>query len=151
MGLRERLEVEMKEAMRQKQGLRLSAIRMLRAAAQNKEIDQGRPLSDNELLPVIRTMVKQRRESIEAFEKGGRTELADRERDELEILAAYLPPAPSDEEVAKVIREVVGETGAEGPKQMGIVMKECMDRLGGAADGKQVSTLVRKALTPAKD
>lgn len=150
MGLRERLEVEMKEAMRQKHEIRLSTIRMLRAAVQNKEIELGHPLSDDELLPVIRTMVKQHRESIEAFEKGGRTELADRERGELAILEVYLPPAPSDEEIAKVIREVVTETGAEGPKQMGIVMKECMKRLGGAADGKQVSALVRKALTPAE-
>lgn len=147
MGLRERLEADLKESMRARDEVRLSTIRMLRAAAKNREIELGHPLGDEELIPVIRTQAKQRRESIEAFEKGGRQNLAERERQELAILEAYLPAAPSEEEMTRVVQAVIEETGATSPKQMGLVMKGALERLGPAADGKQVNALVRRLLS----
>ncbi len=147
MGLRERLEEDLKEAMRARSEVRLSTIRMLRAAVKNREIELRHPLSDEEILPVIRTQAKQRRESIEAFEKGGRLELAEREREELALLEGYLPPAPTEEEIARVVAAVISETEASGPKAMGAVMKEALQRLGPVADGKQVSAVAKRLLS----
>lgn len=146
MDLRERLEADLKEALRAREEIRLSAIRMLRAAAKNREIELGHALTDAELVPVIRSQAKQRRESIEAFEKGGRTDLVDRERQELAVLEAYLPEAPTEEEMTRVVKAVIEETGASSLKEMGTVMKASLARLGPAADGKAVSALVRRLL-----
>ena len=147
MSLKTRLEEEMKRAMKAREEVRLSAIRMLRSAIKNKEIEIGHELSDDEVVRVVQTMCKQRKDSIEAFGKGGRQDLVDRESRELEILEGYLPPPVSEADIERVVREVVAETGAKSMKEMGTVMKEALKRLGGAVDGKQVNEAVRRVLT----
>ena len=147
MSLKARLEEEMKRAMKAREEVRLSAIRMLRSAIKNKEIEIGHELSDDEVVRVVQTMCKQRKDSIEAFGKGGRQDLVDRESRELEILEGYLPPPVSEADIERVVREVVAETGAKSMKEMGTVMKEALKRLGGAVDGKQVNEAVRRVLT----
>ena len=147
MSLKTRLEEEMKSAMKAREEVRLSAIRMLRSAIKNKEIEIGHELSDDEVVRVVQTMCKQRKDSIEAFRKGGRQDLVDKESQELEILEGYLPPPISEADIERVVREVVAETGAKSMKEMGTVMKEALKRLGGAVDGKQVNEAVRRVLT----
>ena len=147
MSLKTRLEEEMRSAMKAREEVRLSAIRMLRSAIKNKEIEIGHELSDDEVVRVVQTMCKQRKDSIEAFGKGGRQDLVDRESRELEILEGYLPPPVSEADIERVVREVVAETGAKSMKEMGTVMKEALKRLGGAVDGKQVNEAVRRVLT----
>ena len=146
MGLAERLEADMKSAMKERNEAKLLVIRMVRAAIKNKEIEIGEKLSDGEVIRVIRTMMRQGRDSIEAFEKGGRADLADKERKELDLLETYLPPPLSEADIERVVREVVAETGATDPRDMGAVMKETLKRLEGGADGKQVNTVVRRIL-----
>ena len=146
MSLKARLLEEMKRAMKAREEVRLSAIRMLRSAIKNKEIEIGHELSDDEVVRVVQTMCKQRKDSIEAFGKGGRQDLVDRESRELEILEGYLPPPVSEADIERVVREVVAETGAKSMKEMGTVMKEALKRLGGAVDGKRVNEAVRRVL-----
>jgi uncharacterized protein YqeY len=147
MSLKTRLDGDLKAAMKEKNAGRLTAIRLLRAAVQNKEIELGHALSDDEVIREIRTLVKQRGDSIAAFEKGGRLDLVESEREEKEILESYLPPPASDADIERVIQEVVDETGATGLKEMGVVMKAALARLGPAADGKRVSEAVRRILS----
>ena len=146
MSLKTRLEEEMKRAMKAREEVRLSAIRMLRSAIKNKEIEIGHELSDDEVVRVVQTMCKQRKDSIEAFGKGGRQDLVDKESRELEILEGYLPPPVSEADIERIVREVVAETGAKSMKEMGTVMKEALKRLGGAVDGKRVNEAVRRVL-----
>src|SRR4029077_5866463 len=117
---------------------------MLRAAIKNKEIEVGHDIADEEIVRLIHGMVKQRRDSIEAFEKGGRQDLVDREAREIGTLEAYLPPAASDADGEGAGQEDIAPTGAAGPKDMGAVMKEAMNRLGGSADGKRVNEAARR-------
>ena len=147
MGLKARLEEEMKTALKAREAVRLSTIRMLRSAIKNKEIELGHELLDDEVIRVVQSLCKQRHDSIEAFQKGGREDLAARERQELGILESYLPPPASGEDIERVVREVVAETGAKSMKEMGLVMKEALRRLGGGVDGKRVSEAVRRVLT----
>jgi uncharacterized protein YqeY len=147
MNLKTRLDGDLKAAMKEKNEGRLTAIRLLRAAVQNKEIALGHALSDDEVIREIRTLVKQHGDSIAAFEKGGRLDLVQSEREEMEVLESYLPPPASDAEIERVIREVVEETGAKSLKEMGVVMKAALARLGPAADGKRVSEAVRRILS----
>ena len=147
MGLKARLGEDMKTALKAREEVRLSTIRMTRSAIKNKEIEVGHELSDEEVIRVVQSMCKQRDDSIQAFEKGGRKDLADRERQELGILRSYLPPPVSGEDIDRVVGEVVAESGAKSVKDMGVVMKEAMRRLGGTADGKRVNEAVRRALT----
>ncbi|OGP84831.1 MAG: aspartyl-tRNA amidotransferase [Deltaproteobacteria bacterium RBG_13_65_10] len=144
MSLEERLANDMKAALKGREEIRLSAIRMLRAAIKNKEIELGHALSDEEVLRAIQTMVKQRKDSIEAFKQGGRPDLVERETQEMTVLEGYLPPPLSEEEIERVVREVITATGAKTAKDIGMVMKEAMKRLGGAADGKRVNEVVRR-------
>jgi len=146
MSLKARIETDMKLALKASEKVRLSTIRMLRSAIKNKEIEIGHELSDDEVVRVIQSMGKQRHDSIEAFEKGARLDLAAREREELQILESYLPPPVSAEDIERIVREVVSEIGAKSVKEMGLVMKEALKRLGGAADGKQVNEVVRRVL-----
>ncbi len=146
MGLKARLDEEMRSALKAREAVRLSTIRMLRSAIKNKEIELGHGLEDEEVVRVVQAMCKQRHDSIEAFEKGGRQDLVARERQELKILETYLPPPASGEEIDRVVREVVTETGASSVKEMGLVMKEALKRLGGTADGKRVNEAVRRIL-----
>ncbi len=147
MSLKTRLDGDLKAAMKEKNEGKLTAIRLLRAAVQNKEIELGHALSDDEVIREIRTLVKQRGDSIAAFEKGGRLDLVQSEREEMEILESYLPPPASDADIERVIQEVVAETGAKSLKEMGVVMKAALARLGPAADGKRVSEAVRRILS----
>ncbi len=141
------LDGDIARAMKAHNQVALSALRMLKAALTNKEIERGRPLEPPEALQVVASQIKQRRESIDQFVKGGRQDLADKEAAEIKVLETYLPPAMSLEEIAAEVDAAIAETGATGPKDMGRVMKAAMARLAGkGADGKTVNELVRTKL-----
>jgi uncharacterized protein YqeY len=147
MSLHDRLQEDLKQAMKSRDQLRIDVIRMIKAAVLNKEVELKKDLDDAEMSRVMTTMIKQRRESVEQFEKGNRAELAAKERKEITIIEAYLPQALSSDELVAVVQEVIRETGAKSPKDMGAVMKAVMARLAGqAVDGKQISDLVRSKL-----
>ena len=150
MNLTERIDGELKTAMREKNATKLSVLRMLKAAMTNTAIEKSGAhgeLSDADAVQVVRKQVKQRQDSIESFEKGGRAELVAKEKQELSILQLYLPQAMSGEEVAKVVRETIAEVGATSRTQMGAVMKAVQAKVAGRADGKTLSTEVQKQLS----
>ena len=150
MNLSERIDSDLKEAMRAKDATRTSVLRMVKAALKNAAIAKsgaGAQLSDAETAQVIRKQVKQRQDSIESFEKGGRAELAAKEKEELSILQSYLPQAMSADELAKIVRETIAEVGATSKAQMGAVMKALQAKVAGRADGKTLSAEVQKQLT----
>jgi uncharacterized protein len=127
---------------------RLSALRMLKAAIMNKGIEKGHDLDDAEVLQVVASLVKQRRDSIEQFTKAGRNDLVDKESGEIKVLEQYQPPAASSEEIDAAVAAAIAETGAATQKDMGKVMKAVMPKLAGkTADGKLVNEIVRKRLT----
>jgi uncharacterized protein len=147
MSLERRITDDIAAAMKAKQAERLSTLRMLKAALMNKSVEKNRALDAPEELQVVSTLVKQRRDSIEQFTAGGREDLAAKERSEIAILEAYLPPAVSDQELDEAVAAAKAETGAAGPKDMGKVMKAVMGRLAGkTVDGKKVSERVKAAL-----
>jgi uncharacterized protein len=146
MSLRERLTEEMKGAMRARDDLRLSAIRLIRSAVKNREIEVRHELDDRETSEVIATMVKQRRESIRLFQEAGRRDLVEKEEKELAVLFAFLPPQLSRAELEEVVAKVIAECGAQGSKEMGKVMKALAPHVAGRADGKTVSEVVREKL-----
>src|SRR5438477_10266507 len=149
MNLSERIDADLKEAMRAKAATRLSVLRMVKAALKNAAIEKSgaaAQLTDAEAAQVIRKQVKQRQDSIESFEKGGRAELAAKEKEELSILQSYLPQAMSAEELAKIVRETIAEVGATSKAQMGVVMKALQAKVAGRADGKTLSAEVQKQL-----
>src|SRR6184192_1950700 len=149
MTLSQRIDSDLKEAMRTKDATRLSVLRMLKSALKYSAIAKSgtqAELSDAEAAQVIRKQVKQRQDSIESFEKGGRTELAAKEKEELSILNAYLPQAMSADELAALVRETIAEVGATSKAQMGAVMKALQTRVAGRADGKTLSQEVQKQL-----
>jgi hypothetical protein len=145
-GLVERLERAVVEAMKARDALRTSALRMVRAALKNRAIDKRAPLDDGDALQVLGTLAKQRRESIEQFTAGGRQDLAEKEEAELRILQEFLPEEMGEDEVRRAVEAAVSETGAAGPRDMGKVMAALMGRLKGRADGKLVNQLVRERL-----
>lgn len=148
MTLQQRLTDEMKEAMRTGDADRLSVIRLLRANIKNKEIDKGKgqQLTEEEILQVISTAVKQRKESIEQFERGGRQDLVDKEKKEVTILQSFLPQQISDEELRIKIKEAIAQSGATDAKDMGKVMKLVVPQLVGRAEGSKISQMVRECL-----
>lgn len=147
MSLIERIQKDLTAAMKTRDALRLSVLRMVKTALKNKEIEKIRPLEDAEALQVLQTMVKQRHESVEQFRKGGRAELADKEEKEIALIEAYLPAAPSDAEMDAAIEAAVAETGANSMKQMGAVVKAARARLAEkTVDGKALSDRVRARL-----
>jgi len=149
MGYIERIQTDITAAMRAKDELRLSVLRMVKSALKNKEIEKMRPLDDMESLQVLQTLVKQRRESVDQFTKGGRNDLADKEAKEIVIIEEYLPAAPSDAEIQHAVEAAINEAGADSLKQMGAVIKAARARLEGEAiDGKVLSDRVRERLTP---
>jgi uncharacterized protein len=149
MGYIERIQTDITAAMRAKDELRLSVLRMVKSALKNKEIEKMRPLDDMESLQVLQTLVKQRRESVDQFTKGGRNDLADKEAKEIVIIEEYLPAAPSDAEIQHAVEAAINEAGADSLKQMGAVIKAARARLEGKAiDGKVLSDRVRERLTP---
>ncbi len=146
MSLLQRLDGDLKTALRESDRLRLSAIRLVKAAVKNLQIEKGRDLSDEEILSVISTLAKQRRESIEQFSKGGRNDLADQERRELAVLRAYMPEQLSPEELDSLILQAIKESSARDEKDMGKVMKVLMPRVKGVSDGKAVNSRVKELL-----
>ncbi|MBX3327027.1 GatB/YqeY domain-containing protein [Nitrospira sp. CMX1] len=148
MSLYDRLTEDLKLAMKSRDQLRMDVIRMIKAAVLNKEVELKRDLDDAEMSRVMTTLVKQRRESVEQFEKAQRQELAAKERQEIEIIEAYLPKPISPEELETLVTSVVADTGSRSMKDMGAVMKAVMARLGGqTVDGKHVSELVKRKLS----
>ena len=148
MSLSDRLTEDLKLAMKSRDQLRMDVIRMIKAAVLNKEVELKRDLDDAEMSRVMTTLVKQRRESIEQFEKAQRTELAAKERKEIEIIESYLPRPLSPQELEAIVASAVTETGSRSLKDMGTVMKAVMARLAGQSiDGKQVSDLVKSRLS----
>src|SRR5581483_7433305 len=135
------------DAMRKHEPIRLGALRMLKAAFMNREVERGRALDDDEARQVVVSLVKQRKDAIEQFTKGGREDLAKKEAAEIEVLQAYLPPAVDPALLERMVSEAITESGATSAKDMGKVMKAVMSRLAGqAVDGRAVNELVRKKL-----
>ncbi len=147
MTIQEKIQEHLKDAMRAKDSLRLDVLRGMKTAIKNKEIEKVKTLAEAEILQVLHTLVKQRKDSIEQFQKGGRLDLVSREEAELRILESYLPASVPAEEVERAVREVIAEVQATSSRDMGKVMKAVMSRFAGqVVDGKQVSDLVRAAL-----
>lgn len=147
MSLTQKIDEELKAAMKAREELKLSTLRMLKAAISNAAIQKGKSaLEDGEVLEVVAKLLKQRDESIAAFTKGNRPELAEKERKEAAFLKAYLPPGLSDEELRAIVQAAVRETGASGPQAMGAVMKAVMPKVAGRADGSKISQLVKELL-----
>ena len=137
----------MTAAMRAKDAPRLSTLRMVKAAMMNRQIEKGGELTDEEMAKMLQSLLKQRRDSVEQYEKGGRAELAAKERAEIGVIEAYLPQAATREELEQAVADAIAETGASSVKEMGAVMKAAQARLAGrAADGRVLSEIVKAKL-----
>ncbi len=147
MSIQERIEAEMVSAAKVRDKLRLSAIRMIKTAVHNKEIDLRRPMEDSEILQVLSSLTKQRADSIEQFKKGGRQDLVDKETAELKIIKEFMPEEMSEEALNALIEDTIRETEAAGAKDMGKVMKALMPKIAGKADGRVVSDKVKAKLS----
>lgn len=146
MSLKDRIQEDMKEAMRARQAERLSTIRMLLAAVKQREVDERIVLDDAAVVGIVDKLIKQRKDSIAAFRQAGRTDLVDKESAEVQVLEAYLPARLSAEQVAAAVAALVAELGAAGPGDMGKVMAAAKSRLGGQAEMAVVSAAVKQAL-----
>lgn len=146
MGLRERIDSDAKDALRSGAKEKLSAVRMLIAALKYKQIDKKRELTEEEVIETVRSLIKQRRDSIEQFGKGGRQDLVDIEMAEVAVLEVYLPQQLSREELEVMVRDAIAQTGAQGARDMGKVMKALVPMVNGRADGKMLSELVKGSL-----
>lgn len=144
--LTDRIRTDLTAAMKAQEKERLSTLRMLQAALKNEQINVGHELSDEEAMTVIRKAVKQRQDSIEQYSAAGRTEAADKERSEMELLKTYLPAEMSEEELESGLREIIASTGAASKKDLGKVMKEATARYKGRADGKKIQEVVSRLL-----
>ena len=148
MEIREKILADMKAAMMAKEAIKLSAIRMLQAAVKNREIElRPNTITNDDVLGVVKKLVKQRKESIEQYQAANRQDLVDQEAAELKVLEAYLPAQMSREEIEKIVVEVISATGAKTVKDMGPVMKEVIARTAGAADNKIVSEVIKSKLS----
>jgi len=147
MRLEQKLVDDMKSAMKSGDKILLGTIRMLRAQLKNASIAKGKDLSDEDIIEVLSREAKKRKESLELYKKGGRADLAQKEEKELAIITSYLPEQLSQEEVEKIIDEIITETGAESLRDMGKVMSAVMQKVKGRADGKMVQEIVRKKLS----
>ncbi len=147
MSLTDKINGDITAAMKTKDAPRLSALRMMKAAMMNKGVEKGRDLEDAEVLQVVASLVKQRRDSIEQFSKAGRIDLVEKETAEIAVLEAYLPPAATADEIEAAVAASIAETGAASPKDIGKVMKAVMPKLAGKnADGRTVNDSVRRKL-----
>jgi uncharacterized protein YqeY len=144
--LAERVRADMTAAMKAQEKERLSVLRMLQSALKNEQINVGHELSDEEAMSVIRKAVKQRQDSIEQYTNGGRSELADKERSEMELLKIYLPPELTEAELESGLRDIIASTGAQSKKDLGKVMKEATARFKGRVDGKKIQEVVGRLL-----
>ena len=148
MSLQERIQSDIADAMRSKDNLKLGVLRMMKTAVKHKEVEKMKPLEEPEVLAVLNTLVKQRKDSIDQFRKGGREDLATKEESEIKIIETYLPAAASDEDIQRAIAEAIQETGASSMKDMGKVMKATQARLAGkTTDGARVSQMVKEKLS----
>ena len=147
MTLKTQITDDMKAAMRARESERLGTIRMLLAAIKQQEVDQRVEVDDSAVLAIVGKLIKQRRDSVAAYTEGGRQDLADKESAEIQVLQAYLPEQLSDDAVAAIVAEIIAQTGATGPRDMGKVMGLAKQRLAGQADMGRVSTLVKQALS----
>ena len=148
MSLEERLVEEMKQAMKSNDKLRLSTIRMIRSALKNKEIELRKKLEDEDIVKVVQVMVRKGEEAVEQLQAGGRMDLVEKEKREIEILKSFLPQPLSQEEILKIIDQSIQETQASSPKDIGKVMKSVIPKIGGKADGKLINQLVKERLSP---
>lgn len=147
MNLKEQIISDLTSAMKAKDAARTSTLRMVKAALMNRQIEKGGELNDEEVTKALQSLVKQRRDSVEAYEKGGRPELAEKERAEIEVIEAYLPQSASREEIEQAVIEAIAETCASSMRDMGAVMKATQARLAGlSADGRTVSEIVKAKL-----
>ena len=148
MSYLERIQSDLTAAMKEKDELRLSVLRMMKSALKNKEIEKVRALDDLESLQVLQTLVKQRRESVDQFTRGGRMDLAEKEKKEIAIIETYLPAAASEDEMRHAVETAIAESGADSLKQMGAVVKAARAKLEGkVVDGKALSDKVRERLS----
>lgn len=147
MTLAQRVDEDLKSAMKAREELKVSTLRMLKAAASNAAISKGKQaLEDGEMVDVISKLVKQREESVAAYTKGNRLDLAQKEETESKILKSYLPAQLSEAELKEIVQQAIRESGASGPQAMGVVMKLVMPKVAGRADGKRVNELVKQSL-----
>lgn len=147
MSLYEEINEHLKEALKSKKTDALNTLRGLKAVIKNKEVELRRKLEDNEIIQLIAKQIKQRKESISQFQRGKRPDLVEKEEKELKVLEQFMPPPLSEEALDKILQEIITETGAIGPQDMGKVMKVAMFRLSGRAEGKVISQKVRQFLT----
>ena len=145
--LSERIDTELKQAAKAQEKKRLGTLRMLKSAMKYREIEMGKALEDADIVGVVSTLIKQRRDSAAQYTAGGRPELAANENEEIAILEAFLPRQLSDDELAALVQEAITVSGAKGPREMGAVMKALMPRVAGKAEGKRVSEAVKAALS----
>ena len=149
MSLSDQVQTDLVAAMRDRQPLRLGVLRMVKTALRNREVEKRAPLSEDDERAVLATLVKQRREAVVQFRKGGRADLADKEQEEIALIEEYLPSPATEEEIRAAVAEAIRETGAAGIKDMGKVMKATRSLLASkTVDGSQVSSLVKEALQP---
>lgn len=150
MALIDQIQKDLMDAMKARDELRSSVLRMVKSALKLKEVEKTRPLDEAESFQVLQTLVKQRRDSVEQFSKGGRQDLADKETSEIRIIEGYLPAAASEDDLRAAVEAAIAETGAASPKQMGAVIKAARERLAGKTiDGKRLSDLARQRLEKA--
>ncbi len=147
MSLNERIIEDLKSAMKAKDDLRVSCLRMLKTAVKNKQVEKGDTLNDEEIQSVISSLLRKGKESIDEFKKAGREDLVKKEEAEVEILYDYLPEQLSSEKIEETLREIISELSATGPKDLGKVMKVAMARMAGQAQGKEVNEIARKLLS----
>ncbi|MDX6709335.1 MAG: uncharacterized protein QOH96_351 [Blastocatellia bacterium] len=148
MSLKERIVSDLTAAMKSKDALRLSVLRMVKANIMNREIEKGAPLTDEEATKALQSLVKQRRDSVEQYEKADRQELADKENAEIAVIEEFLPKAASRDEIESAVAAAIQETGASSIREMGAVMKAAQAKLAGqSADGKTVSEIVKARLS----
>jgi uncharacterized protein YqeY len=146
VALKDQLDADLKTAMKEKDTLKLSVVRMLKSAVKYREIEVGKPLEDAEIVAVMATEVKRRRDSVDQYRSGGRPELAEKEEQEIAILQRWLPSQLSPAELQAKVEEAIAKVGAQGPKDMGAVMKALLPEVQGKAEGKAVSDLVKARL-----
>lgn len=146
MSLLSRFDEDLKAALKRSESVRLSVLRLVKAAVKNRQIEKGRELDDEEVLSVLSTLAKQRRESIDQYSRCGREDLADRERDELSILQSYMPAQLTPEQIDELIRAAVTESEARDERDIGKVMRLLVPRIKGVADGKQVNERIRELM-----
>ena len=147
MSLIQQITDDLKEAMKAKDQIRMSCLRMLKTALKNRQVEIGRELKDEEVQPVISSLIRKGQEAAQEFKQGGRDDLATKEEEEIKVFYGYLPQQLKPDEIEKVLKEVISELSATGPKDLGKVMKAAMAQMAGKAQGKEVNEIARRLLS----